>query len=108
MPGAVIWVDLDPSVGREQAGRRPAVVVSSALHLEVVTTLVAVVPVTTVDRGWSNHVQVEGATGLAVDSYAMTEQVRTIARDRIAAVSGAVDASTLAAVRWWMRDFLDE
>ncbi|MFP1155593.1 type II toxin-antitoxin system PemK/MazF family toxin [Mycobacterium sherrisii] len=28
-PGSVVWVNIDPAVGREQAGRRPAVVASA-------------------------------------------------------------------------------
>jgi mRNA interferase MazF len=54
-PGDIVWVYRDPVVGREQSSRRPAVVVSSHGHLSVADTLVIVVPVTSVDRGWSNH-----------------------------------------------------
>ncbi|MCZ4539166.1 type II toxin-antitoxin system PemK/MazF family toxin [Dietzia maris] len=72
-PGEVIWVVVDPAVGREQSGRRPAVVVSSRAHISLADTLVMVVPVTSVDRGWSNHVLLRGDV-LDRDSWAMTEQ----------------------------------
>ena len=42
--GRVVWVGLERGVGREQAGRRPAVVVSSTDHLLIASDLVTVVP----------------------------------------------------------------
>lgn len=101
--GAVLWADLDPAQGREQSGRRPVLVVSSDAYLDVVETFVVVVPVTSRDRGWPNHVPLQG---LDRPSWAMTEQPRTIARSRIVGVAGQVDEATLAAVEGWLRDFL--
>ena len=106
LPGAVVWVDLNPTVGREQSGRRPALVVAGYEYLEIVDTLALIVPITTVDRGWPNHVAVSGSD-LPTESWAMTEQVRTIARARIRGDAGRVDASTLQTVRTWIRDFLE-
>ena len=51
-----MWVAPDPAVGHEQAGRRPAVVVCGTDYLNTVETLAIVVPVTSVDRAWPNHV----------------------------------------------------
>ena len=104
-PGDVVWVEPDPAVGREQSGRRPALVVAGAGYLEVVDMLAIVVPITTVDRGWPNHIPVR-ATGLPRSCWAMSEQVRTVSRERIMARAGSVDAGTLAEVRRWIRDFL--
>lgn len=103
----VVWAELDPVRGREQAGRRPALVVASDLYLEQADTLAIIVPVTTTDRRWPNHVRLEGA-GLALDrpSFAMTEQPRTITRDRLIDFAGAVDAATMNEVDGWIRDFL--
>ena len=106
-PGQLVWVALDPTVGREQNGRRPAVVVSSRGHLTVADTLAIIVPVTSVDRGWSNHIHLRGIV-LDRPSWAMTEQVRTVSRERIVGVAGEVDASTLAEIRQWIIDFIDE
>ncbi len=55
----IVWVDLSPTRGLEQAGIRPAVVISSD-GLANVPELVIIVPVTTTDRGWPPHVHVEG------------------------------------------------
>ena len=105
-PGEVVRVSPDPTVGREQAGRRPAVVISGLDYLATVETLAIVVPVTSVDRAWPNHVRLDDV-GLTVPSWAMTEQVRTISRQRIVERSGRVRTSTLRELRAWVRDFLD-
>ncbi len=105
-PGAIIWVQPEIVVGREQAGRRPALVVSGAEYLQIVDTLALVVPITTVDRGWPNHIEVIG-TGLERRSWAMSEQVRTISRERVVGRAGHADDGTLAAIRGWLADFLD-
>ena len=109
LPGSVVWVDLNPTVGREQAGRRPAVIVASSGYLDAVTELAIVVPATTTNRGWPQHVQLTGpALALARPTYAMTEQPRTISRQRIASVAGTVDNDCLASIRQWLNDFLDD
>lgn len=105
-PGMIIWADLDPTVGREQAGRRPALVIASDDYLSVVDTLAIVVPLTKINRGWPNHISISGPTGLSVQSWALTEQVRTISRQRISAVSGQVSANCLATVRMWVSEFV--
>ena len=82
-PWQVWWSDLDPTEGREQAGRRPVVVVSSRFHLSLTgEQLITVLPLTTRARsGWIHRVAI-ALTGKPV-SYALTEQVRTIARSRL-------------------------
>jgi mRNA interferase MazF len=105
-PGEVVWVTPDPAIGREQAGRRPALVIAGNDYLATVDTLAIVVPITTVDRHWPNHVPIVGAD-LPQPSWAMSEQVRTISRDRVLARAGSADHATLRNVRDWVRDFLD-
>lgn len=109
IPGSVVWVNLDPTVGREQAGRRPAVVVASSGYLDAVTELAIVVPVTTTDRGWPQHVKLSGPS-LTLDrpSFAMTEQPRTISRQRIASLAGTVEDGCLRSIRQWLSDFIHD
>ncbi len=102
--GEVVWVAPDPTVGREQAGRRPAVVVCGADYLAAVDTLAIVVPVTSVDLGWPNHIPILGVP-LPQPSWAMTEQVRTISRTRVTGALGPDE--TLSDIRMWIRDFLE-
>jgi mRNA interferase MazF len=105
-PGEVVWVTPDPTIGREQGGRRPALVIAGNDYLATVDTLAIVVPITTVDRNWPNHIPIVG-TDLPERSWAMTEQVRTISRERIVTRAGSTDVATLREVRDWVRDFLD-
>ena len=108
-PGTVVWVDLDPAVGREQAGRRPAVVVASVGYLSAVTELAIVVPATTRQRGWPQQVELTGSTlQLQQPTYAMTEQPRTISRRRISGIAGKIDERCLDEIRRWLADFLHD
>jgi mRNA interferase MazF len=105
-PGDVLWVSLAPTMGREQSGRRPVLVVSGVEYGLLVDPLVIVVPVTSVDRGWPNHVPLTGPHGLDRASFAMSEQPRTVSRQRLHTRSGAVDDQCLCAVRRFLGDFL--
>lgn len=82
-------------------------VIASAGYLDAVTALVIVLPITTTDRGWPNHVRVDGPSGLDRPSWIMTEQPRTISRDRITGVAGTISTACLDHVRTWLGDFLD-
>ena len=105
--GMVVWAELDPVRGREQAGRRPALVVASDLYLEQADTLAIIVPCTTRDRGWPNHVKLVGKNlTLPAETFAMTEQPRTIARDRLLDVARLIDVEVMREVDGWLRDFL--
>ena len=77
--------------------------VSSALFLQVVTDLVTVIPVTSTNRGWANHVP---APTLGPDSVAMTEHIHTISRSRITKYGPCVDEESFATMKMWIRDFL--
>ncbi|WP_432830025.1 type II toxin-antitoxin system PemK/MazF family toxin [Dactylosporangium sp. CA-092794] len=82
-PWEVWWADLDPTEGREQAGRRPVLVVSSVFHLRLTgEALVSVLPMTTRERpGWLHRVPLRAPHGQG--GFVITEQVRTVARSRL-------------------------
>jgi len=81
-PWQVWWADLDPTQGREQAKKRPVIVVSSAFHLALTAgQLVTVLPLATVERpGWKHHVRIDS---LRKTGWAITEQTRTISAARL-------------------------
>jgi mRNA interferase MazF len=54
--GDVIWIDLDPTVGHEQAGKHPALVLSPASYNEK-TSLVVVCAMTTKKKGYPFEVE---------------------------------------------------
>jgi mRNA interferase MazF len=106
-PGLVAWASLEPVRGREQGGHRPVLIVASTGYLDAVTTLVITLPITTTDRGWPNHIRIDGPSGLDRPSWIMTEQPRTLSRDRITRIAGQVSPECLTQVRTWLADFLD-
>ncbi|MDJ0336022.1 type II toxin-antitoxin system PemK/MazF family toxin [Salinibacterium sp. G-O1] len=107
LTGDILWAELGSGRGREQTGRRPVVVVSSNEYLASVDSLLLVVPVTSRDRGWPNHVALTGPTDLQRPSYAMTEQILSVSRDRIVGAAGSINQECLDRMRVYLRDFLD-
>jgi mRNA interferase MazF len=90
--GEVWLVDFGDPVGREQAGLRPAVVVSADSLNESRAGVVIVVPLTTSRRGLPSHVEIEtGASGLDTVSYAKCEDVKSASEARFVARLGIVD-----------------
>jgi len=102
--GDIVWMSPDGAIGREQRGRRPAVIVAGNEFLELVDSLVLVVPVTSRDRGWPNHIPLPGLPG---PSWAMTEQLRVISRERLHGQVGEADQLAMHRIRHWLRRFLD-
>ena len=98
-----IWlVDLDPSRGAEAAKRRPAVVVSNdGANLAAARLgrgVVTVVPVTSnVTRVYPFQVFLPAEEcGLAADSKAQAEQVRSVAVERLREPVGRLSAGLMA------------
>jgi mRNA interferase MazF len=73
--GDLIWTDFDPTLGREQAGRRPALVVSPAAFTEN-TGLTVVCPITSRVRPFPTSVVLP--TGLPISGEVLTSHIRSI------------------------------
>jgi mRNA interferase MazF len=103
-----IWlVDLDPTRGHEQAGRRPCLVVSVDLFNYGPAGLAVILPLTTRDRRIPFHVEVHPPEGgLTARSFIKCEDVRSASKDRFAQRWGTVSAATLAAVEDRLRILL--
>lgn len=103
-----IWLTtLDPTVGREQAGTRPALIVSDDLFNQSHAELVVVLPITSKSKGIRSHVPVlppEG--GLQVASYIKCEDVRSISIQRFGRRLGKVSAKTMNEVEHRLRIIL--
>lgn len=97
--GEVWLVDLNPIRGREQAGRRPALVVSVDEFNNGPADLVAVLPLTTRERGIPFHVEVKPPEGkLDRRSFVMCEQLRCISQARLIHPLGTVSSGALGLV----------
>ncbi|OLF19519.1 type II toxin-antitoxin system PemK/MazF family toxin [Actinophytocola xanthii] len=99
--GELYWVELEPARGAEANKTRPAVVVSNDAANRAVRRagrgVVTVVPVTSnVGRVYPFQVLLRAAEcGLAADSKAQAEQVRTISTNRVRGRIGLVPAEVM-------------
>ena len=97
--GQVVWVDLDPALGSEASGRRPALVVSSDENNAVMPTL-TVAPLTLiVKRIYPFEVFIDADEfGLPKDSKVQLQQIRTLSRERIVEQIGLASVTTMLLV----------
>ena len=94
--GDVVWLDFTPQRGHEQAGRRPAVVLSPRAYNHR-SGLMLCVPVTNQVKGYPFEVRLSGnaATGVA-----LADQVKSLDwRARRAERKGQVSGIELAEIR---------
>lgn len=77
--GDIVWVDFGPPFGHEQAGRRPALVVSPRAYNDR-SSLILVCPITRKVEGWAFKVEIREDT--RVQGAVIVDQVRSI--DRVA------------------------
>lgn len=93
--GDIVWLSFDPQTGREQAGHRPAVVLSPAAY-NAKTSLMVCCPMTAQIKGYPFEVLIAGPTQGAV----LADQVKSLDwRRRRARRKGAVSPAELAEVR---------
>jgi len=106
--GAVVLVSLDPTVGHEQQGARPCVVVTDPeVTRDQRFPMLAVVPLTgTPGDGALYPALRPGASGLRKPSWALVDQVRAIDKRRVVSVFGVVSPSELTAIDEGLRLFL--
>lgn len=96
--GDVRWVDLDPVVGHEQGGRRPALVLSHDLFNERSGTVIAVALTSQPPKaGFPLSLEVQSAE-LPKRSWVKIGQVRTLSVRRIGGRLGRVSPEELARV----------
>jgi mRNA interferase MazF len=93
--GEIIWIGFDPQAGHEQAGHRPALVLSPAEY-NGATGLLLCVPLTSRIKGYRFEVEIAGAQ----PSVALADQVKSFDwRARGARRKGEASAQELIAVR---------
>ena len=93
--GEIVWIDFTPQAGHEQAGHRPAVVLSPAAYNSK-TSLMICCPLTTQIKNYPFEVFVGGTPPNAV----LADQVKSLDwRVRNAKPKGRVSPAELAEVR---------
>ena len=98
--GTIVLMTLDPTLGHEQKGARPCVVITDPEVTEDQRfPMVCVVPITkTRGEGALYPSLAPGRSGLRVSSYALVDQVRAVDKRRIAKFFGQVSAEELTAI----------
>lgn len=92
--GDILWLDFTPQAGHEQAGRRPALVMSPAIYNRI--GMMVCVPLTTRIKGNPFEMPIAGAPA----NVALADQVRNFNwKARNAAPKGRATPQELEAVR---------
>lgn len=95
--GDIVWLTFDPQAGHEQAGRRPALVLSPKAY-NAKTSLALICPITSQTKGYPFEVALPNG---AINGVILADQVRNLdwaARhaEKIYSVSDAVLSEVLA------------
>ena len=104
--GDVVWVSLNPQAGHEQAGRRPALVVSPRAYNAKVG-LAILCPITTKAKGYPFEVALPA--GLEVSGVVLADQVKSLDwRARRASLFGRAPSKTVREVLGKLSTLLTE
>ena len=97
--GEIWMVNLNPTQGREQAGNRPALIVSIDQFNHGSAELVIVCPVTSKDKKIPTHIKVSPPeANLNIISFIKCEDVRSISKQRLIKFLGEVSRETMGEV----------
>ncbi len=97
--GDIIWLSFDPQAGHEQAGHRPAIVLSPAAY-NGVTGLLLCVPMTTREKGYAFEVRISGSR----KGVALADQVKSLDwRARRATRKGKASVAELEEIKGKLR-----
>ncbi|MDR3496159.1 MAG: endoribonuclease MazF [Ancalomicrobiaceae bacterium] len=91
----IVWLEFDPQAGHEQAGHRPALVLSPASY-NGRTSLMLCCPLTTSIKGYPFEVAIAGVPA----SVALSDQIKSLDwRQRNARLKSRASEAELSAVR---------
>jgi mRNA interferase MazF len=106
--GDVWLINFDPTVGREPAGTRPALVISVDAFNQGPADLVVVLPITSKDKRQPIHVAIKPPEGgLKMVSFIKCDDVRSVSKERLKKFYGTISAQTMAEVEKRIRILLD-
>ena len=96
--GDVLWAELDPVRGREQAGRRPVLVLSHDVFNERSGTVIAVAITSQPPRAGFPLTVALGSDDLPKKSWVKVTQIRTLAATRLGPRIGRVSPEEIELV----------
>jgi mRNA interferase MazF len=106
--GAVVVVELDPTVGHEQRGVRPCIVVSDPeITSDQRFPLLCVVPITSrPGEGILYPSLASGKSGLTKQSFALIDHLRSIDKRRVRRAFGVLSEDEITAIEQGLAMFL--
>ncbi len=100
-----VWnVFLDPIKGSEQAGNRPAVIISPESMNEQLETVI-IVPLTTEKKDWPTRVEVNFQN---IDGQVLCEQIRTVSKKRLTKKLGHLPLKDIIQIKLVLKQMLIE
>lgn len=96
--GEVRWAELSPTRGREQAGRRPVLVLSHAIFNKRSGTVIAMAVTSQPQKARFPLTYPLESRQLPKPSWVKISQIRTLSVDRIGRKLGAVEPEQLAEI----------
>lgn len=103
-----IWeLYLDPATGREQSGRRPAVIISGNL-LNQKLEVVIVCPLTTSVKNYKGNVilQPDAINNLTKESEILTFHIRSVSKNRLRKRIGHIHPDQVSRIKQTLDDIL--
>jgi mRNA interferase MazF len=94
--GDIYWVDFSPSRGSEQAGRRPAVVISLDSFNARMPVVVVSAMTTKIKPAMQVAVTLPAGRPLAEAGQILAFQIMTVVKQRLEKYAGRLDASQIA------------
>jgi mRNA interferase MazF len=104
--GEIRWADLDLTLGNEQSGRRPVLVLSADVFNQRSGTVIAVALTSQTPRaGFPLTLELDSAK-LPKPSWVKISQIRTLSTERIGAKIGTASAGEVAQVMEGLNEIL--
>ena len=95
--GEVVWIDFGRPIGREQAGRRPALILTSRAY-NIKSSVLVVCPITRTERQWPFAVPLPPVE--QVSGFVLVDQIKVVDPTvRAFRRGGRISDETLALVR---------
>lgn len=94
--GDIFYADLSGTVGSEQGGIRPVLIIQNDVGNRSSNTIIAAAITSKVKRlDMPTHAKLGKRFGLAEDSIVLLEQIRTLDKSRLSQFVGSVDQPTM-------------
>ena len=104
-----IWeADCNPTIGHEQSGKRPALIISVDEFNSSGSGTVIAIPMTSKDKGIRTHIFISAKEHNMnnLDSFVICDQIRTISQKRLGKRLGSVSQGTLKQVGYILQRIL--